>query len=238
MNAPAKIKVPNDLPFKPRATLKTPIVCLAVRLEALLRVRPFISKEMTRYYLNGVFIHSHKEGGAVCAATDGHRLGIRRDEEGLVREPWIVTVPREVKSPPKSVCNPWAVVTRAGPSFGHLSLVEGILDRKHDTAENAIARVDECYQRYGDVLIDGTFPDYTRIIPKAGDGDAVRAFNGQYLKSFGDHLTLRGADPVAPHLVFDNGDQNFVGVLMPVRPSGEKATQEWVAGLSYPEKSA
>lgn len=234
MNAPSKIEA-APAPFKLRSTLKKPVHCFAVRLEALLRVRPFISTEMTRYYLNGVFVHVHDSGGAVCAATDGHRLGVRRDVGGLVNEPQIVRLPKEIKAPTREHERAWAVMTRTGPFFAHLSLVDPIHDPDHDTPENAIARIGDCYQRYGDVLIDGTFPDYTRILPAEGEGDTVRAFNAKYLTSFGQSLSIRGSDEGSPHVVLDSGDPDFLGVLMPMRIHG-RDRQDWTKTLAYPSK--
>ncbi len=232
MNAPSKIKA-QEQRFKLRSTLARPVHCFAVRLEALLRVRPFISTEPMRYYLNGVFVHSHADGGAVCAATDGCRLGVRRDKDALVNEPQIVRLPKELKTPTaKSWGGAWAVATRTGDAYGHLSLIERIHDPEHDTAENAIARVEDCYQRFGDVLIDGTFPDYTRVLPPEQKGDIIRSFNGSLLGSFGS-LTIRGGDAKAPHVVLDSDDSDFVGVLMPRMSSVEKR-QDWARSLSYP----
>lgn len=232
MNAPSKIEADKP-PFRLRSNLKKPVHCFAVRLDALLRVRPFISTEMTRYYLGGIFVHPHKEGGAVCAATDGHRLGVRRDKDGLVNEPQIVRLPKEVKDAKREYLGAWAVMTRTGSGYAHLSLVERLHDRDHDTPENAIARIGDCYQRFGDVLIDGTFPDYTRIIPSEEDADVVRGFNAKYLSSFGQAITIRGGGEGSPHLVLDGEDSEFLGVLMPMRVSG-RGRQDWTRALEYP----
>jgi hypothetical protein len=235
MNAQTKIEAPA--PFKPRANLKKPVHCFAIRLDALLRVRPFISSDYGRYYLQGIFVHAHAEGGAVCVATDGHKLGVRRDPDGLVNEPQIVRIARELKAPGKMQHGAWAIMTRTGDRFAHLSLVERLHDPKHDTAENAIARADECYQRFGDVMIDGTFPDYTRVIPAEDKADTVRAFNGTYFKGFGTNLTIRGRDAGAPHIILDSADSEFLGVLMPMRSTTEHK-QDWTKSLTYPGEAA
>jgi len=237
MNAHSKILADDSAPFKVRANLDSPITCFAVRLEALLRVRPFISTEETRYYLNGAYVHAHPEGGAVIAATDGHRLGVRRDTEGLVNEAQIVKLPKDLKAPGKLHLGSWAVMTRTGTKFAHLSLVERIHDRDHDTAVNAIARIEDCYQRFGDVLIDGSFPDYTRIIPGESDGDVIRGFNAKYLAGFGDHIAVRGSDGLAPHIIIDHGDPEFMGVLMPMRVTASRR-QDWTRNLAAVEQAA
>lgn len=227
MNAQTKIEA---APFKLRATLKKPVTCFAVRLEALLRVRPFVSSEEIRYYLNGVFVQPHEKGGAVCTATDGHRLGVRHDPTGRVFEQQIVKLPKAIRAPSASQSRMWAVLTRTGDSYGHLSLVPALLDREHDTPENAIARIGEAELRFGDAIIDGDFPDYTRVIPSEGADDKVVGFNGKLVASFGDHLTIRGEGASSPHLIFDNNDPDFLGVLMPMRSNTDRR-QDWAKAL-------
>ncbi len=110
-----------------------------------------ISTEETRYYLNGVYMHvSDAEGGKVlrCVATDGHRLA-RIDAElpaGADNLPGVI-VPRK--------------------TVGELrKLLE------NDDTEVAVS-VSETKVRFAtpDItltskVIDGTFPDYTRVIPQ------------------------------------------------------------------------
>ncbi|MEY8827845.1 DNA polymerase III subunit beta [Sedimentitalea sp. XS_ASV28] len=110
-----------------------------------------ISTEETRYYLNGVFMHvADADGGKVlrCVATDGHRLArIDADlPEGAGDMPGVI-VPR------KTV---------------------GELRKLLDDDEMAIAvSVSETKIRFAtpDItltskVIDGTFPDYSRVIPQ------------------------------------------------------------------------
>lgn len=109
-----------------------------------------ISTEETRYYLNGVYMHvSEGDGGRVlrCVATDGHRLA-RIDAplpDGADNMPGII-VPRK--------------------TVGEL---RKLLD--DDDAEIAVS-VSETKVRFAtpeitltSKVIDGTFPDYTRVIP-------------------------------------------------------------------------
>ncbi|RDC72779.1 DNA polymerase III subunit beta [Rhodovulum sp. 12E13] len=109
-----------------------------------------ISTEETRYYLNGVYMHvSEGEEGPVlrCVATDGHRLA-RVDAplpEGAEGMPGVI-VPRK--------------------TVGELrKLLED------DEAQIAVS-VSETKVRFAtpeitltSKVIDGTFPDYTRVIP-------------------------------------------------------------------------
>lgn len=109
-----------------------------------------ISTEETRYYLNGVYMHvAEGEGGRVlrCVATDGHRLA--RIDAPL---------------PAGAEAMPGVIVPRK--TVGEL---RKLLD--DDDMEIAVS-VSETKLRFAtpDItltskVIDGTFPDYTRVIP-------------------------------------------------------------------------
>ena len=111
-----------------------------------------ISTEETRYYLNGVYMHvATGEDGPVlrCVATDGHRLA-RIDAalpEGAQGMPGVI-VPRKT-----------------------VNELRKLLD--DDDAQIAVS-VSETKVRFAtptitltSKVIDGTFPDYSRVIPMA-----------------------------------------------------------------------
>ena len=110
-----------------------------------------ISTEETRYYLNGVYMHiAEGDGGKKlrCVATDGHRLA-RIDAE----------------MPTSAADMPGVIVPRK--TVGEL---RKLLD--DDDMEIAVS-VSETKVRFATPLItltskviDGTFPDYTRVIPQ------------------------------------------------------------------------
>lgn len=202
----------------------------AVRLEAVLRVRPFISKEATRYYLNGVFVKAGKDSGAICEATDGHRLGFRHDPEGKVITPAIIRLPAELKAPGR-LEKPWVVAVQTKLGKGYIAIVPANrAGADEDTPESAMERIEDCTFRFGDAIIDGTFPDTDRVIPTPSDKDVTRSFNGEYFKSFGRAMTITGADDKSAHLIHIPGDPLFMGILMPMRLETETGIPEWLAG--------
>jgi len=110
-----------------------------------------ISNEETRYYLNGVYLHvAEADGGKVlrCVATDGHRLA--RIDADL---------------PEDAADMPGVIVPRK-------TVLE--LRKLLDEDDMAIAvSVSETKIRFAtpdmtltSKVIDGTFPDYTRVIPQ------------------------------------------------------------------------
>jgi DNA polymerase-3 subunit beta len=116
------------------------------------KARFAMSQEETRYYLNGVYLHPYAEGGRKAlraAATDGHRLA-RLDASlpaGAEEMPGVI-VPR------KAV----AEVSRLLPDAEET--VEILVSQKS-------IRFGFGAGRLSSKLIDGSFPDYERVIPKA-----------------------------------------------------------------------
>ena len=110
-----------------------------------------ISTEETRYYLNGVYMHiAEGDGGKKlrCVATDGHRLA-RIDAE----------------MPAAAADMPGVIVPRKTVGESRKLLDD-------DDMEIAVS-VSETKVRFATPLItltskviDGTFPDYTRVIPQ------------------------------------------------------------------------
>ena len=109
-----------------------------------------ISTEETRYYLNGVFLHAVAGDGAARLAmvsTDGHRLALARcaAPDGAAGMPGII-VPRKAVAELRRLAE-------AGGGDLALSLSTGKL-----VVEGAGLRV-------ATKLIDGSFPDYQRVVP-------------------------------------------------------------------------
>jgi len=127
----------------------------AIELKRLIDNTQFaISTEETRYYLNGIYFHTADIGGATmlrAAATDGHRLARV-----------------ETPAPEGSAGMPGVIAPRKA-----VSEVQKLLE---DLSQEVIVEISPAKARFtfGDVklttkLIDGTFPDYGRVIPLHND---------------------------------------------------------------------
>ncbi len=141
----------EDFPIMASSEYEVNFAALAPTLRRLFDKSKFaISTEETRYYLNGVYMHVADSNGSQvlrCVATDGHRLAridadLPSGAEGL---PGVI-VPRK--------------------TVGEL---RKLLD--DDETEIAVS-VSETKIRFAapgitltSKVIDGTFPDYTRVIP-------------------------------------------------------------------------
>ena len=127
----------------------------AVELKRLIDNTQFaISTEETRYYLNGIFLHTVDVGGTSmlrAVATDGHRLARV-----------------EMTAPQGSVGMPGVIAPRKA--------VGEVLKLLEDPSRDVQIEISTSKARFqfGDVvlttkLIDGTFPDYQRVIPIGND---------------------------------------------------------------------
>jgi DNA polymerase III subunit beta len=117
-----------------------------------------VSTEETRYYLNGIYLHTVQAESAtlIAVATDGHRLARRTHPcpAGAEGMPGII-VPR------KSVGEIARLIEKLGSQPVEISL---------STTKLRIETPDATFLTK---LIDGTFPDYARVIPTGNDKHAV-----------------------------------------------------------------
>ena len=145
----------DDFPMIVEGDLPTSFEIPAATLAQLIdRTRFAISTEETRYYLNGIFLHV-SEDELKAAATDGHRLArytIKRPDgaEGMPD----VIVPR------KCVAELRKLLEEALDTNVEVDLSASKI-RFTLGGENGVVLTSK--------LIDGTFPDYTRVIPTGND---------------------------------------------------------------------
>ncbi len=126
--------------------------------EALARLvdktRFAISTEETRYYLNGIYLHTAEANGTPmlrAVATDGHRLA-QADfplPDGAAGMPGVI-VPRKTVLELQKLVEEEDGLVRIGVS-----------DTKIRFEFSGVVLTSK--------LIDGTFPDYTRVIPEGND---------------------------------------------------------------------
>ncbi|WP_420606414.1 DNA polymerase III subunit beta [Novosphingopyxis sp.] len=145
----------DDFPVIAEGELPTSFELSAADLVAIIdKTRFAISTEETRYYLNGIFLHVAEDGEPVlkAAATDGHRLAR-------------VTLPR----PDGAEGMPDVIVPRK--CVGEL---RKLLDENGETRVQIDLSASKIRFTLGNAvltskLIDGTFPDYNRVIPTGND---------------------------------------------------------------------
>jgi DNA polymerase-3 subunit beta len=145
----------EDFPSMTAGTLPHRFTLSAQQLRGLIdRTRFAVSTEETRYYLNGIYLHASENGGAKvlrAVATDGHRLA--RVEEPL---------------PAGAGSMPGVIVPRKT-----VNEVRKLLDEFSGDVDIALSDT-RIQLKIGTItltskLIDGTFPEYERVIPRDND---------------------------------------------------------------------
>src|SRR5579862_9648397 len=118
------------------------------------KTRFAISTEETRYYLNGLYLHVVSEGGAAklrTVATDGHRLALAEmmAPQGAAGVPGVI-VPRKTVQEARRLLEDAGETVELQVSTSKIRLQFG---RASLTSK----------------VIDGSFPDYMRVIPRDND---------------------------------------------------------------------
>ena len=142
----------EDFPAISSSDLPVNFTLTAADLRDLIDATRFaISTEETRYYLNGIYFHKAENGDLCAVATDGHRLALTRQAlpEGASQMPSVI-LPRKAVGELRKLLDDYD---------GKVSV--GLSETRAEFGFGAV--------RLTSKLIDGTFPDYTRVIPTGND---------------------------------------------------------------------
>ena len=118
--------------------------------------RTAISTEETRYYLNGIFLHVHA-GELVATATDGHRMHVQSFGvvDGTADMPGVIIPTKAVKILHKLLGG------RNAPKSVRVTVAPNRVDFEYGGSAFTVAVRTR--------TVDGTFPDYRRVCPEAGN---------------------------------------------------------------------
>lgn len=185
----------------------------AGRLKRLIDKTQFaISQEETRYYLNGIYFHTVETDGLAhlrAVATDGHRLArVETDApDGAQGMPGIIVPRKAVQELLRLLDDPAeAVGIELSANKVRFTLGAVVLTSK---------------------LIDGTFPDYARVIP-TGNDRILRVDRDAFARSV-DLVSAVSVDRgQAVKLALDRDRL----VLSVNNPGGGSATEELAAAYS------
>ena len=141
----------DDFPVISEGDLPTRFELPAATLRQIIdKTRFAISSEETRYYLMGIFLHV-ADDQLKAAATDGHRLArvVLPKPDGADGMPDVI-IPRKCVAELRKLLDELegTVEVSLSPTKIRFGLGSAVLTSK---------------------LIDGTFPDYNRVIPTAND---------------------------------------------------------------------
>lgn len=202
----------EDFPQMSAGTLPHRFNLAAPDLITLIEKTRFaISTEETRFYLNGIYLHAIKEGKLSrlrAVATDGHRLARHELElpEGAKDIPGVI-VPRKTVAELRRLLE---------DAEGAIEI--GLSDTKVQFTFSSIELTSK--------LIDGSFPDYQRVIP-AGN-DKVLTLDAKDFSQAVDRVSTISADKT--RAVKLNLDSDRV-TLSVVNPESGTATED--VGANY-----
>lgn len=172
-------------------------------IDMILRVAGAVSTEETRYYLNGVYLHHEGDWTYKVVATDGHRLHVGTIELPDAERPLAkhdgasrgIIIPRKtiniLKRLRPRMASDQPVKISAGVPRGS----NEIKDLAPEQAAKNYSRAAFTFQA-ADLpieivtkLIDGTFPDYTRVIPQHDPAYPTIAFKRRDLANAIDAIS-------------------------------------------------
>jgi len=177
------------------------------------KTRFAISTEETRYYLNGIYLHEAESDGKPtlrAVATDGHRLA-------QVELP----LPSGAKGMP-GVIVPRKTVQELA------KLVEDADGEVRIELSSSKIRVSAGRVVLTSKLIDGTFPDYARVIPQGND-KRLEVDNSSFKQAVDRVSTLSSDKGRAVKLALSDGKLT----LSVNNPESGSATEELVVDYGY-----
>lgn len=177
----------------------------------------FQGDDETRYYLTGVHIEPHPKGGAIMVATDGYRLFAAHDPTGACGGParivhldaatLAVKRPRGQKNANRIIGGEVSEPVRVESDSGVIAL-------------------------YPNWNVDGVFPNWRLLLPKAEPKPVFAWYNSRLLADFAKAarfiserdipIMISGDGWEAPALIRLSGIGNVFGMLMPMQGDAER----------------
>jgi DNA polymerase III subunit beta len=178
---------PHEFPQFPEFDGKALSTAPAVTVREMIERTIFsVSSDETRYSLNGVFIEEGESGRVRMVATDGHRLAFEEKGIGSLGLRKGVILPRKGLSELKKLLD--------DGDDGTVSL--GFKENMGLAARDEV----ELFMR----LIDGDFPDYTKVIPK-GNPNIAKVDHHELLQALRRVSTLSSERYKGVKLEFTEG---------------------------------
>ncbi len=197
---------PDDFPSVEAGDMSHSFELDAKDLKRLIDKTQFaISTEETRFYLNGIYLHTaENEDGPVLrtVATDGHRLAQVEMPlpEGAAGMPGII-VPRKTVTELRKLCE------------------DSDMKMQVELSESKI-RFSTDGLKLTSKLIDASFPDYDRVIPKNND-KTMSVSNADFAAAV-DRVSTLSTDKGRAVKLLISGDQLTLSVTNPDSGSAEE----------------
>jgi DNA polymerase-3 subunit beta len=176
----------------------------------------FSAKQDCRWYLNGVCVEVLKHQVRLIA-TNGHIMAVAyqvRDDDTIAIHDTQLIIPSAAVAVFAKEKGDLILDVPAGVSTCTLKNLGGL--------------------EFVFTPVDGKFPDYRRVLPSSFSGQTAQ-FNGEYIALFDKAAKKIYGRKFSPSIAH-NGDgsamvrgvnENFIGIIMPVRNTVETTLPEW-----------
>lgn len=153
----------------------------------LAMTRPFVSTEETRYYLNGIAFEC-QENRIQAVATNGHMLGTRSAGTPAPLEPWehVSIVHNEAVAAVADLIGKHEVTARFYAEFAppkEAITTQGVIKVGGGWHKQRCSFSSKNWT-INAKLIDGTFPQWRRVVPGSEPDDAVLSFEALEVSRF------------------------------------------------------
>lgn len=191
------------------------------------RVAVAQSTELVRYYLQGVCIlpAGATGKGVTLVATDGHMLLAGNDP----------------KADAASLLPSGGIIVNLGKDGLKAARKGGTVTIDPVTGEAYVDNPQQgrIWRSAASTLIDGSYPNWRRILPQGDMVATGAAFDVKLLSRLGDALTdwsktarglvMRGADDASPHIITcANQDAAIFAICMPIRVTPTASLPAWL----------
>lgn len=169
---------------------------------AIKTLQPFISKETTRYYLNGIFFE-YKDGNPHInlAATDGHKLCVLEQFANMADDSKGDIAAIVPESALKTILQMLKVVKKDWP-----------VSVKFD--DNNLKMWVDCQDQKAELkLIDGTYPNYRSVIPTEKPKFTIGLAKAQ---------AVEATKAVSKHTAKEPMEWQFIDEHSPIKMVGDK----------------
>jgi DNA polymerase-3 subunit beta len=197
---------PDDFPSVEASDLSHAFEIEAKDLKRLIEKSQFaISTEETRFYLNGIYLHAADSDDSAtlrAVATDGHRLALvdMPRPDAAAGMPGVI-VPRKTVLELRKLCE-------AAPGKMKIELSESKI---RFSTDNLVLT---------SKLIDASFPDYARVIPRDNDR-SLKVGNGDFAAAV-DRVSTLSIDKGRPVKLMVANGQVTLAVTNPDSGSAEE----------------
>lgn len=184
-----------------------------------------LTLDVTRYYLAGAYIEPIKGGGAWIVATNGHAMLIQRDTEAIAPKKAIIKISAPAEEPEEDEFGNRSLKSWDWGS-SRIKIPAGEVDTVHacPVAQSQDLVFTHAISEF--IEAPDRFPDWRaglnvkRQTPATGTPDkrytALQSTHMKLLTDWSLGFEIHSADPAVSRKITYVGDENSLGILMPM----------------------